>query len=93
MTHLPSELSAFSDLLDAQPAPVREAFHYCLCLCMVRAGKMRLIEHVPGEGGRICVFQTTVGRRFNLVEPKLSKTSKAALMDVLQEILKDEVEL
>jgi hypothetical protein len=55
MTTLPPELAAFSYLLDAQPAPVRDAFHYCLCLLMVEAGKMRLVEKVPGEHGRVCV--------------------------------------
>ena len=49
MPTLPPELAAFSYLLDTQPAPVRDAFHYCLCLLMVEACKMRLVEKVPGE--------------------------------------------
>jgi hypothetical protein len=32
MSDLPPELAAFASLLDAQPAPVREAFRYCLAL-------------------------------------------------------------
>jgi hypothetical protein len=31
-----------------QPEPVRQAFHYCLALMMVEAGKARLIETLPG---------------------------------------------
>jgi hypothetical protein len=31
-----------------QPEPVRAAFHYCLALMMVEAGKARLIETLPG---------------------------------------------
>ena len=38
----------------------------------------------------MCVFETSVGDRFSLVEPKMSKESKAALIDVLREILEDE---
>jgi hypothetical protein len=55
MTTLPPELAAFSDLLDAQPAPVRDAFSYCLCMLMAQAGVMRLVEKVPGENGTVCV--------------------------------------
>ena len=89
MPTLPPQLAAFSDLLDAQPASVREAFHYCLCLLMAQAGKMRLVDKVPSEYGSVCVFapcrdgKTTVGDRFNVVEPKISREQKAALIDVL----------
>ena len=74
---------------------VRDAFNDCVL--MVQAGKMRLIEKVPGEpvladgpGNRVvCVFQTRCDR-FSVVEPKLSQASKAALIDVLREILEEE---
>ena len=85
MTTLPPELAAFSYLLDAQPAPVRDAFHYCLCLLMVEAGKMRLVEK-----GEICVFETVARGKFSVTKPDLSRDEKAALIDVLREILKDE---
>jgi hypothetical protein len=95
MATLPPELAAFSNLLDAQPAPARDAFNYCLCLLM--AGKMHLVEKVPGEpvladgpgNGTVCVFATTTGDHFSVVEPKMSKESKAALIDVLREILEE----
>jgi hypothetical protein len=48
MTTLPPELVAFSDLLDAQPAPVRDVFQYCLCVLMAQAGVMR-IENSGGS--------------------------------------------
>ena len=38
-TDLPPELVAFASLLDAQPAPVRGAFRYCLALAMVEAAR------------------------------------------------------
>ena len=44
---------------DDEPAPVRDAFHYCLCLCIVEAGVMRLVDKVPGEN--LCMFETTRG--------------------------------
>jgi hypothetical protein len=55
MTTLSPELAAFSDLLDAQPAPVRDAFQYCLRVLMAQAGVMRLVEKVPGENGVVCL--------------------------------------
>jgi hypothetical protein len=90
MPTLPPELAAFSYLLDAQPAPVRDAFHYCLCMLMVEAGKMRLVEKVPGENGEICVFETVARVKFSVSKPVLSRDQEAALIDVLREILQDE---
>jgi hypothetical protein len=90
MTTLPPELAAFEYLLDAQPAPMRDAFHYCLCLLMVEAGKMRLVEKVRAEHGQICVFETVARRKFSVARPTLSRDQEAALIDVLREILKDE---
>ena len=88
MTTLPLELAAFEYLLDTQPAPVRDAFHYCLCLLMVETGKMRLVEN-----GEICVFETVARVKFSVTKPDLSRDQGAALIDVLREILKDEGEL
>ena len=90
MPTLPPELAAFSYLLDAQPAPMRDAFHYCLCVLMVEAGKMRLVEKVPGENGEICVFETVARVKFSVTRPALSRDQEAALIDVLREILKEE---
>jgi hypothetical protein len=98
MTTLPPELAAFDYLLDAQPAPVRDASNYCLCLLMAQAGKMHLVEKVPGEpvladgpgNGTVCVFATTSGDHFSVVEPQMSKESRVALIDVLRGILRKE---
>ena len=90
MPTLPPELAAFSYLLDTQPAPVRDAFHYCLCLLTVEAGKMRLVDKVPGENGEICVFETVARVKFSVTKPPLSRDRETAPFDVLQEILKDE---
>ena len=47
MTTLPPEFAMFASLLDAQPAPVRDAFNYCLCLLMVEARVIRPVEQFP----------------------------------------------
>ena len=91
MSTLPPELAGFSYLLDAQPAPVRDAFHYCLCVLMVEAGKMRLVEKVPGENGIVCVFETTAHDRFSVTRPAISREQELALIDVLREMLEDGV--
>jgi hypothetical protein len=73
-----------------QPAPacpwaagsgVRDAFHYCLCLLMVEAGLMRMVEKLAGEN--MCVFETPRRERFSVVKPALSRDQEAALLDVL----------
>ena len=51
MTNLPPELIQLAALLDAQPSHAQAAFQYCICLMMVKAGKMRLVETVPSENG------------------------------------------
>ena len=39
--------------LDAQPAPVRDAFNYLLCLLMAERGALRLVETHPAAADRI----------------------------------------
>jgi hypothetical protein len=51
---------------------------------------MHLVEKVPGENGTVCVFATTTGDHFSVVDPKMSKESKAAPIDALREMLEDE---
>ena len=74
---------------------MRDAFQYFLCLCMVEAGVIRLVEKVPDENGEMCVFAPcrdgkTVARvKFSVTRPALSRDQEAALIEVLREILKD----
>ncbi len=90
MTELPPELAGFAVLLDAQPQPVREIFQYCLCLLMVEAGKMRLVDTVPGEMSPICVFESSAGETFSVARPPMSQEEEAEVIGVLREILDDE---
>jgi hypothetical protein len=84
---LPLELAAFAALLDAHPTPVREAFHYCMAMMMVEAGKARLIETIPSEVGTICTFESSAGERFNVAKPAMSEEVGAWLMERVREIL------
>jgi hypothetical protein len=90
MTDLPPELSALSSLIDAQPAPVREAFRYCLALVMVEAGKAYLVAVEPGEAGAVCTFETITGEQFSLGRPAISKGVEAAVREMLREIFDEE---
>ncbi len=72
MADLPPELAAFASLLDAQPAPVRAMFNYCLALLMVEAGKARLVETVPGESGPVYAFESSAGEQFSLARPVMT---------------------
>jgi hypothetical protein len=80
MSGFPPELSAFASLLDAQPAPVRDAFNYCLALLMVEAGKARLVEMVPGENRPVCVFESSAGERFRLARPAMTAEMEAEIL-------------
>ncbi len=93
ITDLPPGLAAFASLLDAQPAPARDAFNYCLALMMVEAGKARLVETVPGESGEVCTFKTVTGDTFSLARPPMSEEQEAGVIATLRDILEDEGEL
>jgi hypothetical protein len=52
MTELSTELATSASILDAQPAPVRDAFNCCLCLLMVKADRIYLSETILDENGK-----------------------------------------
>jgi hypothetical protein len=54
-----TETSMFAALLSAQPAPIREAIQYQLCLLLAQAGRIELYCTVPGDTGPVCIFQDT----------------------------------
>ncbi len=90
MTDLPPELSTLASLIDAQPAPVREAFRYCLALAMVEASKARLVGQEPGGVGAACTFETVIGERFSLARPPMSEEVEVEIKGMLREILDEE---
>jgi hypothetical protein len=88
--NLPPELQQFAAFLDAQPGPVQVAFQYAICLLMVEADKMRLVETVPGESGPYCVFKTIAGDRFSIAKPPMDKETEHSLVEQLRAILEDD---
>jgi hypothetical protein len=92
-TDLPPELTALASLVDAQPAPVREALRYCLALAMVEAGKACLVGQEPGEAGAVCTFETVAGEQFSMARPAMSKEVKEDVKEMLRAILEAEVGL
>jgi hypothetical protein len=57
---------------------------------MVEAGKMRLVETLPGERATVCVFESSAGEVFSVARPMMSREQEAALIEVLRDILRDE---
>jgi hypothetical protein len=58
-----------------------------MAMMMVEAGKARLIETTPGEGGTICTFESAAGEHFNVTRPAMSEEVGAWLMERVREIL------
>ena len=90
MDELPAELQIFGAYLDAQPPPIREAFQYCLCLMMVEAGKMKLVQTLPGDEKTLCYFETVAGDAFAIPRPAITSAEEAEIVAVLRDILRDE---
>jgi hypothetical protein len=57
VNYIMTETNLFAALLSAQPAPIRDAIQYQLCLLLVQAGRMELCCTVPGDTGPVCIFQ------------------------------------
>ena len=87
---LPPEFEMLSVLIDGQAPPIREAFHYCLCLMMVETGKMKLIGTIPGDSSQLCLFETITGEQFSIPKPPVSNEEEREIMEVLRDILREE---
>ncbi len=48
-----------------------------------------MVETVPGEGGEVCAFETTVGDTFTVTKPQVTKEQEAAVIEMLREILEE----
>ena len=90
MSNSPPDFSAVASLLDAQPAPVRDIFSYCLALAMVEAGRARLVGQEPGESGAVCTFETATGEQLSLARPAMTAEMEAEVSEMLREILGEE---
>ena len=47
MSKVPPSLEGLGSFVDAQPEKVRDIYNYCLCLMIVEAGVMELVERMP----------------------------------------------
>lgn len=90
VTAQPPELEGFTEFLDAQPPGLQNIYQYCLCLIMVEAGIMELVETPAGREGAICVFRSGNGMEFDVVKPKIYESDEELLVETLRKLLRDE---
>jgi hypothetical protein len=64
----------------AQPEKVRDIYNYCLCLMMVEAGAMELVETMAGDEGAVYVFRSAADEEFSVVRPDISEEVEAVLV-------------
>lgn len=58
---------------------------------MTEAGVMRrLVEALPGDGGMVYQFETSVDERYAVSRPPMSQAQEAELLEVLREILAED---
>ena len=82
--------SPITALVDAQPAPVREAFNYLLCLLMAESGALPLVDTHPGDDGEVAVFESSTGETFTIVRPPIAPDVEAQITVALRDILDED---
>lgn len=89
---LPHDHAALAALIDAQPARVRQAFHYLLCLAMADRGGLRPIETHAGAGGEVAVFESreAAGETFTILRPPIAPDVEARMTAALRDILDED---
>jgi hypothetical protein len=87
---VPPELEAFGQLLDAQPANVRELFQYALTMLMVESRKARVLERHPTDIGECITICSVTGDTFTIARPNVGDDLLAEMMEVLREILAED---
>jgi hypothetical protein len=90
MKEVPPQLEAFASLIAAHPAAVQDDFAYCLCLLMVVAGTMRLVEIMPDAASSRWLFETTSGEIFSARRPFMSEEQESEVITKLANILNDD---
>ena len=90
MTNIPPEHAVFAALIEAQPAPVRDAFNYLMCLMMAEQGALRLVDTHSGADGDVAVFESSAGETFTIVRPPIAPDVEAQIAAALRDILDDD---
>ena len=91
MSKLPPSLEGLASFVDAQPEKVRDIYKYGLCLMMVEAGVMELVETIAGDEGAVYVFRSAADEEFSVTRPDIGEEVEAVLVAEFREILRDEI--
>ena len=92
MDNLPPELEALGDLLDAQPASVREIFQYALTMLLIEDHKAAVIEQHTMDAREYLTIQTLAGDTFSIAKPLVGDEMLDTLMEMARDVLQDERE-
>ncbi len=87
---LPSELEALAQLLDTQPSPVRELFHYALVMLMIEKRKANVVERHIMDAREYLTIQTLAGDTFSIVKPLISDDELDTLMILARDVLRED---
>ena len=90
MCKLPPSLEGLASFVDAQAEKVRDIYKYGLCLMMVEAGVMELVETFAGDEGVVCVFRSSAGELSSIARPNTSQELDMQLVTELKQIHIDE---
>lgn len=85
--NLPDELQDFAEMLDKQPANVRELFHYALVMLMVEDGKAEVIERQEIDGRTELTIRTSAIEIFQIMKPEVSEELLARMSELAREEL------
>ncbi len=87
---LPLELQMLSRLIDGQPPPVRELFHYAVTMLLVEEGKAEIVEQHVIDAREHLTLRTTAGDSFTIVKPLVGEELLAKMRATAREILDEE---
>lgn len=85
--NLPKELQDLAEMIDRQPASVRELFQYALVMLMVEDGKAEIIETKEVEGRTELTIRTRAIEIFQIMKPEASEELLARMNELAREEL------
>ncbi len=87
---LPTELQMLSRIVDGQPPPVRELFHYEVTTLLVEDRKAESVERHTIDAREHLTLRTTAGGSFTIVKPLAGEELLAKMCATAREILDEE---
>lgn len=85
--HLSRELQDVAEVIDQQPANVRELFQYTLVMLMVEDGKAEIIETREVDGRTEFTIRTCTPEIFQIMKPDVSEQQLAKMRELAREEL------